>query len=695
MTASAPESERDPASPGAGRTPAAAPALPRPSLVACLAAGLAATALASTGFALLELLAGMLLTPVETYEETWPIWLVAAAAGRAIVTYFLLLLGPLLAAALAYAAWLRRPGTSSAPWLVCAACLCVTFFILPLDLEIARSADWVSVALVWSIGIVASLSIYAIGRACAGRLGAARFSRVFGVGTAAVGALAALFAVVFMRSPLLDADGYRAPRGRAPAAAQPASPHVLLIVLDTVRADRLGPYGHERPTTPFLDSLAKRAIVFENAIANGMWTVPTHASMLTGLPARTHGVGHVTIRLDDAFETLPEVFGRHGYATACFSNNPLISPATNMSQGFDRSVVPQEFQRVSRFAIEHWIESRGITPPVTWFDADYGGAITSAFVAEWLDETAGRPTFMLVNYMAAHLPYRVPIRYRRMFMSEENVQHSYDLRQSLYGDIEHTLNVDANIDGDAFLTDQDRETLVLQYEAAIRMLDDRLQDLFDLYASRGMLENTIVAITSDHGEYLGTKGMWSHHFQLYQDLIHVPLILQTPRRTEGIRCSALVQQTDLYATLVRAALGAEAAPAGGRDLVAIAERGETGGTAIAECYEPDPHSRERLRQLDDPELRRRACAQTAVIEDSFKYVTSSDGHRELFDLSRDPGETVNLASTDPQRVMKLQRALDAWLRVTPAYRRQQGESQMSPELLQKLRALGYIGDDGS
>ncbi|MCP4680532.1 MAG: sulfatase-like hydrolase/transferase, partial [Deltaproteobacteria bacterium] len=283
------------------------------------------------------------------------------------------------------------------------------------------------------------------------------------------------FGAALARSPLLSPGSYQVP----PGAVQESSPrrhNVLWIVLDTVRADHMSCYGYERHTTPFLEDWARQAIVFDHAVADGIWTLPSHASMFTGLSTREHGVHANHTWLDDGITTVADVLTANGFTTASFSNNHLIARHTNLAKGFEECCVMGHARRMSRFSLEHLCESWGITPMFPWLDGDFGAALTNHVISNWLDERTDekRPFFLFVNYMDAHLPYRVPKRYRRMFMTEPQVHRSYDLRQSVFGNLLVSLTKRFNIEGGEFITEPDREVVKKQYSAAIRYLDDRV-----------------------------------------------------------------------------------------------------------------------------------------------------------------------------------------------------------------------------
>jgi arylsulfatase A-like enzyme len=332
--------------------------------------------------------------------------------------------------------------------------------------------------------------------------------------------------VAFTHSPFFAPARFRVANAQQ-VTQDRQRPNVLWIVLDTARADRMSVYGYNRETTPFLKRWSSRAILFERCISNGMWTVPSHASMFTGMSLRQHGTDHQHAWLDESFVTVAEVLRRAGYNTALFSNNPWVSRAMNLDQGFDVSRTLHHLRYLTRFSsLEDSCLRWGLTPLLPWWDHDYGGAITNWLISDWLDDRGnqGEPFFLFVNYMEAHLPYLIPRKFRRMFMTNEQVARSYELHLRAFGHITGVLDRRFNLYGGEFLAQADREVLKRQYEAGLRYLDDRVSELIRMLEERGHLENTLVVITADHGEYLDTHGMWSHRFLTYNDLVHVPFL---------------------------------------------------------------------------------------------------------------------------------------------------------------------------
>lgn len=668
------------------------------SRVALLSIALSVAASALLGAA--EIGAAAVLIPPEHGTDAPSNYYLMAAVGRAIATHMVIWTSTLLLFACLYFVCVGRR-ISAAP--ECALPAALLFFVgmtlLPAGLDMANRLrfEFVFPALV-ATPIVSVLAYFLL-RLLRRGLGASGLTRIWqALGIAGAGAALLTF-VPFVRSPLFVPGALRLVDA-APATPQAtgSKPNVLLIVLDTVRADRMSVMGYEKPTTPFLEQWAKSALVFERVAGNGMWTIPTHAALFSRKTLREHGVGTTTMSLDEQFDTIAEVLTRNGYASGFFSCNPLVAmPIANLMQGFERRYVLRDFARRIRLSFDSLLETWGVTPLLPWQDIDFGAGMANQLIDDFLGEKPGQPKFVFLNLMECHAPFQAPKRYRQMFMTPQQVHRSFDLKRRVHGDMVSWLNLRGVMHGyDDFFAQEDREVIKRQYEAALRYLDDRVRETLAIFRKHGLLENTLVVITADHGEYLDTHGLWSHHVLTYQDLIHVPLMIQTPGQTVGQRSTALAQQTDVYPTILNFALGASTAPStrDSRDLLehAAAAGGERIG--IAECAGPRIIEARVMLASRDPKIRHRASSQIAATDGRWKYIESSNGLRELFDLEADAGELNNLATTHGEQLRRFENYVKGWLASTPAYQPPPGANNpanLTPEQLQTLKSLGYVG----
>jgi len=339
-----------------------------------------------------------------------------------------------------------------------------------------------------------------------------------------------------------------------PAAAE-GSPNIVFIVMDTVRADHLSLHGYLRPTSPNLEKLAESGAVFENAWSTSSWTVPTHGSMFTGRPAYEHGADRNS-RLGGQHPVIAKFLRDHGYRTGAFSGNSLwISPEYGFDRGFEHFEVYSPFTIAVRTSYGRRIHRRLLR-------RGYRYEIGHRLKAEdlnrrllrWLDSSSRRPFFAFLNYFDAHDPYWPPPGY-------EDIYRGQDPPEMLFENEKHRKNINA-------------------YDALIQYTDAQIGQLVAELEQRDLLRNTLFVITSDHGESLGDHGQPQHGKTLYQEVLHVHLVLVAPGKVPAgirVRTPASVQQ--IPATLADL-LGVPDSPFPGPSLVRFFEPGGNGGDDV-------------------------------------------------------------------------------------------------------------------
>ena len=334
---------------------------------------------------------------------------------------------------------------------------------------------------------------------------------------AGIGALSS-FSTVFGRTALenneeLDEISQTA---RLPKA-KPDSPNILVIVVDALRADHLSGYGYHRNTSPFIDSLAKTGTLFQNAISASSWTQPSHASLLTGRYVYDHQAELKP--LDNRFPTIGEMLQLEGYRTGAFSGNTEFF---TRRQGFGRGFLhfEDDYQSVQDDVLNSSLfgflfDYYGLRKALK-----YGGTPgrkyaenTNQSILKWIDRDKTSPFFVFVNYFDVHDPYLPPEPYRSKYTSVQNPGGLIN------GFLEH-YSPD--------LTPEQVQSEMASYDGAISYVDDQIKYLLNEFKQRGLLENTLVVFTSDHGESFGEHGFFQHSASLYIQEVHVPLIFWWP-----------------------------------------------------------------------------------------------------------------------------------------------------------------------
>ena len=313
-----------------------------------------------------------------------------------------------------------------------------------------------------------------------------------------------------------------------------ARPHLVVLLWDTTRADRLDAYGYGRPTAPWLRSVAAEGVLFEQCRAPSPWTLPSHASLFTGLLPAHHGAANLESPLAPSHRTLAERLRDAGYDTILVSNNSLVHPATGIAQGFDRfrDVVRERGRHGADLALE---------------------VLRDEMAARRNDPArAGRPLFLFVNLMEPHLPYDPPEEIERPWRpaGTTDAEAAASKAFGFPGDVAHNLGLE-RLDARAL------ERLSALYDAEILSLDGRSRAIEALLAAEGFFgpdADSILAVTSDHGENLGEHGLLDHKLSVSEALLRVPLVIRGRGRFEGgHRVAAQVRLQDLFPTLLEEA----------------------------------------------------------------------------------------------------------------------------------------------
>jgi arylsulfatase A-like enzyme len=451
-------------------------------------------------------------------------------------------------------------------------------------------------------------------------------------------------------------------------------------------------------------------MVYTQAISPGAWTPPSHASIFTGTYASRHGVDRTHPYLDTPMTTLPEYLRGRGYRTYGISSNYWISTATCYDRGFD--VFYQSWQLLQA-GVNPALERQrrrdpGYTPPpaplgdrlraaVNRADAafwrtccspfmavDMGAARVNRVVRRWIGQWARReqPFFAFIHYLEPHLPYRPPTRYVRRYLSEREARRARTVNQ----------NALKYIGGRAVVGADDMELLGRLYDAEISYTDQCIGELVDGLRTTGLLDDTLLVLTSDHGENLGEHGLMDHMFSVHEPIVRVPLIVRFPGGTPRGQDAGLVQTLDVFPTVV-AALDDAAAPVAeqfqGAPLPPLGPRREFAVTELNQVQPPIETIARRYPGFDWRVYDRSLCALRTA---THKYVQGSDGREELYALDADPGETRDLSAADPALTAEMRGRLAAWrASFTPAAI-DGAAPELDSEIRRRLHDLGYIED---
>jgi len=462
-------------------------------------------------------------------------------------------------------------------------------------------------------------------------------------------------------------------------------PNVIIVVMDTVRADRVSCYGYDRPTTPEVDAFAREGIRFTRFYSTSSWTLPSHASLFTGLHACQHGATQEHLSLGNEFATLVEILRDAGYATWGASGNPLVGRTTNLTQGFDLD----DF-------VDTW------RPGARWL---YGGEgevhpNNGAFRRFLEHADRDRPFFAYINYMDAHTPYLPPEPFRSQFLPKDaNIGAALKIGRRKWA--RYYL-------GGPFPPEEIR-TLSDLYDGEVAGVDYYVGDLLETLRKDGRHDDTLIIITSDHGEHHGENGLIEHVFGLYNTTVKVPLLVRLPGGGRAGETNASEGQIlDLFPTVLAACgVSDDAFAHHGHDLLSDARGGEDEREGIfAEYYWPvQVLSNFTRKDLDanigrlTPYLHRMRAFQ----RDGYRLIWSSRGHHRFYNLDDDPGETRNLFDPENPHPLfdayldQLETAVDIYSGGTEPGPEPNLDSMVpgilrtaDPEAIDALRVLGYV-----
>lgn len=458
---------------------------------------------------------------------------------------------------------------------------------------------------------------------------------------------------------------------RRPPGSEPVN--IVLISIDSLRADHVHSYGYARETTPHLDRLAGEGALFENVVAESSWTLPTHMTMFTGLPSHAHGVEYSSgPRLDPDAQTLAKRLRDEGYRTWGLFSGPFLHPVYGFGEGFDHYENVMGTIAYDEEGFDLTDESPELDSTIKAVNRMAHRAVTSPAVTrkalDFLGSNPRRPFFLFLHYFDVHYDYIPPETCWRVF----DPDYDGDLSVSDY---------ERNGDIHPHMKRRDLEHVIALYDGEILFTDEHIGYLIDALDRNGLSESTLVVVTSDHGQEFFEHGNKGHYRNLYDETIMVPLIFRLPGRIPaGLRLGGQVRHLDIMPTLLSFAGVAETDGIPGTNLTPILQ-GQSG-----------PVAREAVSRL----LREGLWVSWRTRD--FKYILHREGTKVreyLFDLKMDPRERAPVFRREQEETGEFATLVDRIHAGLPeevfAIGSGTKEAVELPEgLLERLRSLGYI-----
>ncbi len=435
-------------------------------------------------------------------------------------------------------------------------------------------------------------------------------------------------------------------------SAEEEKPNILLISLDTVRADHLGCYGYDRHTTPALDALSKQGVLFKKHIASSSWTLPSHATLFTGLYPPTHRAETLDHMMAPKLPTMAQLIDSLGYKTAAFVSSGYLGPAFGLHRGFNRfyslkDVLNKGTETITDKGLE-WLKEVGVK-----------------------EKETSKPFFLFLHYLDAHTPYDPPEPFRDFYYDEnwktegnagdESVAYAELKEKTPQFKIKRANRMKAFYDGE------------------IARIDRGVEQIIDFLKERDVFQNTLMIITSDHGEEFIDHGSFDHGQTLYSEQIDVPLLVIWPDEIEGGRIDgSLTRSVDILPTVL--------------DLIDAPPYPVVHGRSLKKNMHGRNKEQARMAVAD---LKRKKFDMTSLSDGRYKYIVQSGEESDelLFDIQSDPAERNNVVEEKGDIVEEFRRAYDQWTDEMKQWGHATRKSRLTLEEIEQLQALGYMQDE--
>jgi len=486
-----------------------------------------------------------------------------------------------------------------------------------------------------------------------------------------------------------------------------SKPNIILIVLDTVRPDHLSCYEYFRNTTPFIDKIAEEGTLFENCYSSSCWTLPSHTSFFTGTHLSQHNIGDGGDELDKNFTTIASLLKQENYNTFGLCYIPWVSKLTGLDQGFDtfidevephflsrsksfltkfvksqnsknsKNKIPEEVARIPELTKSklHWYKT-------LFFDDGADQAVNKFFT--WLENRKSSPFFAFLNFREAHAVYHPPLKYRNKFLQKSSKklwEINQDHREFMYSGLP--------------MSEDDFDVLNSLYDGEIAYLDSKVKQIYEFLQAKNVLDNTLIIITSDHGEQFGEKGLMGHARNLYNSLLRVPFILRYPDAfPKNKRVHSPIQTIDLFSTITHLLdIDVENVKQKIQSYNLLDVTNYRDDRLIISEYKDQPFEGDVYKKYNDELLQKFRYASRSIVRNEFKYIWKSNGQNELYNLKNDKDEDFNLINSYQDIELALEDELNEWLagfQSNALVAEEKTDFEADDKIKAQLQALGYL-----
>ncbi len=434
--------------------------------------------------------------------------------------------------------------------------------------------------------------------------------------------------------------------------------NVLIISMDTMRADHLGCYGYPRNTSPSLDSFAEEAIRFEKVVVPMSHTLPSHISLFSALDPKSHGVSMNGMKLDSHILTLTEILKNYGLATAAFVGSVILENDTGLSRGFE--IYDDELNgQSSRLAEEVRMSAE-----------------------KWLSQEKDSDFFLFVHMWDTHAPYSPPDPFATMFNSA--IPKMNALYDSTRGNHRHLKARYTDFSNQYLSTFVQKE--INLYDGEVRYVDQEIGKLFNYMKSIGCWDETLVIVTGDHGESLGERGCWGHEL-FFEEQILVPLLIKLPESRDVVHTiKESIRLIDIMPTILDILSIRHPERIEGASLIKIIDSNKVNVSRTTYIERRDYPASMRLKDIETYGIGK----EYAIRNEQWKLIFKDLEEDELYNLNKDPYEMNNLITIESNTAEVLRKSLFEWLDERPRDKKYVTEKKIDSKKLKQLKSLGYI-----